>query len=100
MRKAFFLANLSKNVALSGSILGLALAMGVTAAEAKQGKSQASEHMSQTAKDKLESLGFPGNTGKVVDAESKDDEETKDEGGSGDKPKDRPEGCAGDVKSC
>lgn len=57
----------SKMVVLSGSILGLALAVGVTTANAEPGKSRASENMSQTAKDKLESLGYPGATESVVD---------------------------------
>lgn len=56
----------TKKSVVSGSILCLALSVDFTAAEAGPKNSQASDHMSQTAKDKLNSLGFSGSTKDVV----------------------------------
>ncbi len=67
------MSNTNKKLLASGSIIALALTMGVSVAQADAGKSQASnrsqasDHASERAKQRLGELGSPGASEHVRD---------------------------------
>jgi hypothetical protein len=78
----------TNKIAATGSILALALGMGVSAAQAgpsvpgnsqAAAHSQSADHASDRAKEQLRSLGNPGATGVTVGAGNEEKEEEKEE---------------------